>query len=407
MTLSEKIAARHLKVKDSRVSTFIEPKKQEIMTAIREINIEGQFNPTDAELMYVASVFSAKKFLSLADVKAEDIDIIGRRELEDLNQKLKVFTDKMNAVKAFGLFDLIDKLSQEVNESDIGALWEKAVNAKPSLYAKFMSMFQPSYADRSISERVQNISVILKSKGASLGAKIDKIELDLRQHKREQDINIKDLEKVYQVYIDSFIELRKQFALIMFVQHFYKTQYETFLQSDLSDMISIKEKEEYAQVYDKIQNRAFIIQKSMANLPLTVAQNSSIISSCRKIIDEIDNTILSSMPMIRSSLMSIHGVLIAKQGMLASKSATELSMNLSKVNSNAVTQLSKDAIEISAKNRLKEAKNLKEVIDDFKNRQAIVEQAKLTAGRDMEEAQRLLNEASNELSELFAKNKIN
>lgn len=189
MTLSEKIAARPLKVKDNRLSTFIEPKKQEIMTAIREINIEGQFNPTDAELMYVASVFSAKKFLSLADVKAEDIDIIGRRELEDLNQKLKIFTDKMNAVKAFGLFDLIDKLSQEVNESDIGALWEKAVNAKPSLYAKFMSMFQPSYADRSISERVQNISVILKSKGASLGAKIDKIELDLRQHKREGDAN--------------------------------------------------------------------------------------------------------------------------------------------------------------------------------------------------------------------------
>jgi hypothetical protein len=406
MTLQEKVNLRPPKEKSHQVSKFIEPKKHEIMTALKELNIPDNFHPTDDEIQYVASVFNSKKFLTIDDVKPSDIDLIGRRELEDLNKKLKAFTDKMNNVKAFGLFELIDKLSNEVAASDMENIWEKAMKAKPTVYARFMSMFNPSYSKRSISEQIESMSTLLKSKGASLGAKIDLIENDLNKHKQEQINNIDAMRKVYDIYVDAFVSIRKQFALIIFIQHFYKTRYEQFLQIDSKDFIDLKKKEDYNQVYNMIENRAFIIQKSMAQLPLTVTQNASIISSCSKIIEEIDNTILSSMPMIRANIMNIHGVLLAKHGILASESATTLGNNLARLNSKIVTDLSVESIQLSSRNRLNEAKNLHEIIEDFKNRRDLIEEAKRTAAQEMEEAKNLLNQSCSELQQLFNENKI-
>ena len=145
------------------LSVYEAPKAELIQNALAVKGYEKLIEPTDTELKYVAQVFQSKKLHVMDNVNYEVVSSVGGSEFNNLNNSLKVFTSKMSAVKTPGLFTLIDTLSKDIQGANLDEIWNKTVNAKPTLMARFISLFNPSAKEESLNEQFKELySSLLK-----------------------------------------------------------------------------------------------------------------------------------------------------------------------------------------------------------------------------------------------------
>ena len=100
-------------------------------------------------------------------------------------------------------------------------------------------------------------------------------------------------------------------------------------------------------------------------MPITSQQNANLVTVCRNLLKEIENTRLSSFPTIRSNLLGLGISLRTQQSMMTNASAQELDRNLTKMAAKVSGDLTEKGIKLSGEARLREAETLKAVVDDL------------------------------------------
>ena len=103
----------------------------------------------------------------------------------------------------------------------------------------------------------------------------------------------------------------------------------------------------------------------MLQMPITSQQNANLVTVCRNLLKEIENTRLSSFPTIRSNLLGLGISLRTQQSMMTNASAQELDRNLTKMAAKVSGDLTEKGIKLSGEARLREAETLKAVVDDL------------------------------------------
>lgn len=356
--------------------------------------------PSDKELQYVEAVFNNKQLMKIDNVTYPLVANIAKSEFNNLNTKLKEFTSKMTNIKTPGLFTLIDSLSQDINNANLEELWQKTVNAKPTLMAKVKSWFIPSARNESLNEQFKMIYKDLTTAGKGLEVKLGDIEKQLLVKKTEQENNIRSLETSFQLYYDAFQELRKEFALIVAIEETYKQNLEQFkLENNvgLQEVNINKQLKEYEEILKDIENKRLLIHGSLIKLPITVSQNSNLISVCKNLLKEIDNTLMGSFPTIRSNLIGLGVSLNAQQAMLGTESAKTLDRNLAKLSQKVNEDLLIKAEVFASESRLKDAETIKDMVDSLKGLNDRLLDAKNQSQTNIDQATQILNEASTDL----------
>ena len=384
-------------------NNFTAVRNEDIRKSLEAAGMTALVNPNDMELSYVNSVFQSKGFHQIQNVTYESVNNIGRTEFEDLNRKMKEFTSKMGGVNTAGIFDLIDEVSKGVDETELESIYMKAVNAKPTLWALFLSLFDKNAKGRSVGQKLKVLQETLSANGKSLEVKLTSIEQDLSKQKLLQEKNIKDLEKSFEIYYNSFIELRKQYALIVYLEHSYKAQLDKFKADNAgsTDLIINKELQDYEGRYVDIQNKRLIIHKSLLQLPIIVQQNTNLVTVCKTLLKEIDNTLVSSFPMIRGNLQTIGVSIMTQKAMLGNNSAKELEKNLAIMANQVTGNLAVAGATLSANLRLEEAKTMETLVGGLKSLTERLDAAKLESQQKMSDANSILTNATNELKDLL------
>ncbi len=379
------------------------PRAEIIKNSLTVKGYQKLIEPTDIELKYVAQVFQSKKLHIMDNVTYPVVSGIGGPEFTQLNNALKVFTSKMSAVKTPGLFTLIDTLSKDIQGANLDEIWNKTVNAKPSLMARFMSLFNPSAKDESLNEQFKVLYANLTEKGKGLEVKLGKLENDLRKQKKEQEDNIRALEQSFEIYFQAFTELRKQFILIVFLEESYRVQFEDFKAKNVNTTeLSVSRKlQEYEQIMEDIENRKMIIHGALLKLPITVHQNSTLVNVCKKLSKEVDSVLENSFPTIRSNLIGLGISLNSQQAMLGTQNIRELDANLSQMSMKVSSDLAVKSELLTSQTRLKEANNIKTLVQGLKDLQERTQAAKEEGRTNMEQAQALLDEATDELKQIL------
>ena len=385
------------------LSVYEAPKAELIQNALAVKGYEKLIEPTDTELKYVAQVFQSKKLHVMDNVNYEVVSSVGGSEFNNLNNSLKVFTSKMSAVKTPGLFTLIDTLSKDIQGANLDEIWNKTVNAKPTLMARFISLFNPSAKEESLNEQFKELYSKLTESGKGLEVKLSKLELDLRKQKKEQEDNIKALEQSFEIYFNSFVELRKQFILIVFLEESYSKQFEDFKTkySNTTELTINRKLQEYEQVMEDIENRKMIIHGALLKLPITVHQNNTLVGVCKKLSKEVDSVLENSFPTIRSNLIGLGISLNSQQAMLGTQNIRELDANLSQMSMKVSSDLAVKAELLTSQTRMKEANNIKNLVLGLKDLQERTQAAKEESRANMEQAQNILNEATDELKQIL------
>lgn len=385
------------------VNNYTSVRNDDIRKSLEAAGMTQLVNPNEMELTYVNSVFQSKGFHKIENVTYDAVNTIGKAEFEDLNRKMKEFTSKMGGVNTAGIFDLIDEVSKGVAETDLESIYMKAVNAKPTLWALFLSLFDKNAKGRSVQQKLKALGDTLGANGKSLEVKLTSIEQDLSKQKQMQEKNVKDLEKSFEIYYNSFIELRKQYALIVYLEHSYKAQLDKFKadNSGSTDLVISKELQDYEGRYQDIQNKRLIIHKSMLQLPIIVQQNTNLVTVIKTLMKEIDNTLVSSFPLIRGNLQTIGVSIMTQKAMLGNNNAKELEKNMALMANRVTGDLAVAGATLSADLRLQEAQTVETLVGGLKTLTQRLEAAKEESQQKMNDATGILTNATNELKDLL------
>ena len=166
-------------------------------------------------------------------------------------------------------------------------------------------------------------------------------------------------------------------------------------------MIINKELQDYEGRYVDIQNKRLIIHKSLLQLPIIVQQNTNLVTVCKTLLKEIDNTLVSSFPMIRGNLQTIGVSIMTQKAMLGNNSAKELEKNLAVMANQVTGNLAVAGATLSANLRLEEAKTMETLVGGLKSLTERLDAAKLESQQKMSDANSILTNATNELKDLL------
>ena len=386
------------------VSSYQQSRNSDIIAAMQGQGFDKLMIPTEAELTYVNSVFQNKGFHELDKVTFTAVQDIGKAEFADLNTKLKKFTSAMKGVDTAGMLGMLDDLSKDVQDVDLEGIWQKAVNAKVPLWVRFLAMFRPDYAKKRTGEMLTDLQQLLTGRSSALETKLTKIERDLTNQRDKQEKNIKTLESAFEVYYTSFQQLRKQFALAVYLEHSYKNQVENFKAANagmLTELTVNKKMQDYERISDDIQNKRLILHKTLLQLPITVLQNTNLIKVCKTLMKESENTLASSFPMIRSNMMQIGTAIEAQKGMLSTEAAQKLEANSAAMATKVTQDLTIKAERMSSTARLREAENAGKLVAEWQQFNNHLATVKAESQQDYAKASAILVQATEDVKQML------
>lgn len=362
--------------------------------------------PTQEEIQHVSVLFKDRKLNNLEVISYKLVSDVGRKEFGDLNTKLKQFTSKMSLIKTPGLFTLIDELSKNVNDADLDSIWEKTVKAKPSVGARIKSWFNPSALSENLQSQYETVYKLLTERSKGLEVKLSGIESKLIQQKHEQENNIAALTSSFELYFNSFQDVRQQFIFILYLEEFYKQEFEKYKQDNAHEQnIHVTRKiGEYESILSDIENKRLVLHGALIKFPIIVKQNENLINVCKNILKEIDNTLMSNFTSIRSNLMGLGISLNAQQALLGTNSAKILDEQSSKLSMKINADLSVKAEKFAGESRLREAENIKALVDQIKDLNNNIVQAKEESRQNILKATDIMNETTNELKLILGQN---
>ena len=364
------------------------------------------FAPTQEEIQHVSVLFKNRKLDNINVITYKVVSEIAKPEFVSLNNQLKQFTSKISSIKAPGLFILLDELSKGVSDADLEQIWERTVNAKPSLMARIFSVFNPKAIGTNLQTQYESVYKLLTERSKGLEVKLGTIEKQLIVQKHEQENNIAALTSSFEMYFNSFQNVRTEFIFTLYLEEFYKQEIEKFklANPNLQDLQVSKQLSEYESVLNDIENKRLVLHGALIKFPIIVKQNENLINVSKNILKEIDNTLLNNFTSIRSNLMGLGISLNAQQALLGTNQAKLLDEQSSKLSSKIVGDLSVKAEKFASESRLREAENIKKLVGDIRVINDKVQQAKEENKADMQKAQDILNEATQELKQILGQN---
>ena len=352
---------------------------------------------------FVLSEFTKKKFNNLANINYDTISTIANKEFNDLNEKLKAFTSQMDKVQTPGLFPMIDDLSKKLHDAELANIWNKAVNAKPTLWAKFLNIFDKKSANISLNSKYEQLTTLVTQRSSGLESKITELEKELVKQENEQRINVKMLEHAYSMYYKTFLELRQQLIFIVFLEEYYKKHLEDLSNVVNEDALVLQNELKDAQtVLEDIQDKRLILHKTVIQLPITAQQNKNLVGVCKNLLKEIQNTRTSSFMSIRTNLVTLGTALKTQQALLTNQSAKDLEHNSSILASEISGNLAVKGVLISSEARLKEVQTVQKLIENLERSSESLMEARQQSQLNIEEATITLLETTNKVKELIS-----
>lgn len=352
---------------------------------------------------FVLSEFTKKKFNNLANINYDTISTIANKEFNDLNEKLKAFTSQMDKVQTPGLFPMIDDLSKKLHDAELANIWNKAVNAKPTLWAKFLNIFDKKSANLSLNSKYEQLTTLVTQRSSGLESKITELEKELVKQENEQRINVKMLEHAYSMYYKTFLELRQQLIFIVFLEEYYKKHLEDLSNVVNEDALVLQNELKDAEtVLEDIQDKRLILHKTIVQLPITAQQNKNLVGVCKNLLKEIQNTRTSSFMSIRTNLVTLGTALKTQQALLTNQSAKDLEHNSSILASEISGNLAVKGVLLSSESRLKEVQTVQKLIENLERSSEALMEARQQSQLNIEEATATLLETTNKVKELIS-----
>lgn len=387
-------------------SSYLDVRSNSILEALKVDGYDKLMPPTQVELEYVSNVYENKGYWDINSITSAIVDSVGRTELENLNNQLKDFTSKMNSVDSTGSYNLIDELSVAYDSAELPQVWEKAKNAKPTLLARILGIFNPHAVKKSVLNRYDAMARVVQDRGASLEAKFVEIEKGLKDRCNVLVKNIDMLDKSSLMYYNAFCKLRTQFIMIRYMEYNYELQLKMYKEQNegTQDIVVQNQIKNYERIARELTTRRMLIHKVLLQLPMTDEQSRRLVNVSRSLIDEINNTLLASMPVIRMNFVGIKAALDAERAFLSNSDARNLEQKSGQLIAEVSGNLAVRSELAYGANRLAEANAIDQIANTMLSCRNSLVEAKNKSKKDIDEATNLLHNTTIKVQQVMSTN---
>lgn len=378
-------------------------RNQAVIDSLQKQGIYTILAPTHNELSYADGRYNSSNLHLMENVTENLISKWGEKSLTEMNKKLSDFMDSMGLVTKdnASISSLIDDLTKEVDPKDLEEIWTKAINAKPTLLAQIIGLVNSKYKQKNVAQQVGKWASVIDQKGQLANNRIGGIEQDLVKQRDQQKENISILESTFELYYNTFKELRAEYILLQYVKTNFDNQLAQFKLKDNTSIQAQKELAQYERVGNLIANKQLLIQKSLMQIVLVVDNNDTLIKSCQNMLLDIDNLILHSLPNIRSNLITIAIALRTEKQMLENKSIHDFDANQSLLASKITSRIGVQTEQLQGQQALRDANVMQNLVAQAEKFRADVKIAKENKQKDIDKASEIMNNASHELVALL------
>lgn len=332
-----------------------------------------------------------------AEISQHDIAALGVEPELALNRTLDGFLSRIDKATSPQLFTLVASLNQHVQDENLPELANRILNARPSLLARILGIFNPKSLRQAANRAYEEAARIASGRSKALSDLIGTMETRLRVEMTRLNEELRHLDTVKAEYRKSFVAFAEDAVFLNSV--LAKARIEVAaMEPELAG-----DPQRGHDVRDKLQSlesRALAVEATLTKLPadqlvIRQLQNAGVAT-----LQELATTMASRFASIKMTLLTIHGARMVQDLQRLGQQGADLDRNLNHVRS----QLMKDVVETAAtapgNNRLAQAQQLQSVVADTQNLVALVDASRDTNQRKFDEARALMAQARQDMLSL-------
>jgi hypothetical protein len=332
-----------------------------------------------------------------AEISQHDIAALGVEPELALNRTLDGFLSRIDKATSPQLFTLVASLNQHVQDENLPELANRILNARPSLLARILGIFNPKSLRQAANRAYEEAARIASGRSKALSDLIGAMETRLRVEMTRLNEELRHLDTVKAEYRKSFVAFAEDAVFLNSVLAKARTEVaamEPELAGDPQRGHDVRDK------LQSLESRALAVEATLTKLPadqlvIRQLQNAGVAT-----LQELATTMASRFASIKMTLLTIHGARMVQDLQRLGQQGADLDRNLNHVRS----QLMKDVVETAAtapgNNRLAQAQQLQSVVADTQNLVALVDASRDTNQRKFDEARALMAQARQDMLSL-------
>lgn len=332
-----------------------------------------------------------------AEISQHDIAALGVEPELALNRTLDGFLSRIDKATSPQLFTLVASLNQHVQDENLPELANRILNARPSLLARILGIFNPKSLRQAANRAYEEAARIASGRSKALSDLIGTMETRLRVEMTRLNEELRHLDTVKAEYRKSFVAFAEDAVFLNSVLAKARTEVaamEPELAGDPQRGHDVRDK------LQSLESRALAVEATLTKLPadqlvIRQLQNAGVAT-----LQELATTMASRFASIKMTLLTIHGARMVQDLQRLGQQGADLDRNLNHVRS----QLMKDVVETAAtapgNNRLAQAQQLQSVVADTQSLVALVDASRDTNQRKFDEARALMAQARQDMLSL-------
>ena len=341
--------------------------------------------------------------LSIHDLSLLQISGLGAEVEIALHKSLGSFLDRIEKGDSPQIFRLVSELNAAIKAEDLDGLADQIINGKLGFFDKLLGLLNPKRMAASRTNMFEQLRMMVSGKSRKLSSVLDKMEKDIEVEKSralEEARNLERLKDNYRTRFGDFV-LATVFLSTLLVKAEQELAEVTAAEArgDFSRKMTLQEAQDKVQA---LESRALSIEAVLTKLPAEQLVIRQVQTATIQTVQEITTTTAGRMASIKMTLLVLHSAMGVQNLQRTAQQGADLDANLSKVRNRLVTQVVTSAANAPGDNRLQQASQLRDVVKNTRELQAVVEKARLDNKVKFDGARAILVQARTDLTELGA-----
>ena len=341
--------------------------------------------------------------LSIHDLSLLQISGLGAEVEIALHKSLGSFLDRIEKGDSPQIFRLVSELNAAIKAEDLDGLADKIINGKLGFFNKLLGLLNPKKMASSRANMFEDLRMMVSGKSRKLSSVLDRMEKDIEVEKSKALEDAKSLERLkdnYRARFGDFV-LATVFLSTLLVKAQQELAEVTAAEArgDFSRKMTLQEAQDKVQA---LESRALSIEAVLTKLPAEQLVIRQVQTATIQTVQEITTTTAGRMASIKMTLLVLHSAMGVQNLQRTAQQGADLDANLSKVRNRLVTQVVTSAANAPGDNRLQQASQLRDVVKNTRELQAVVEKARLDNKVKFDGARAILVQARTDLTELGA-----
>jgi len=348
---------------------------------------------TPEQLTQLAQRLSQVNFDTIT--KAE-IGKLGSSAEESLHRTLDDYLKNIDQIEHPRLFALLEALSEDVEKEKLDQLADRIINGKVGLGTRLVSMVSKKAMKRAQDDLIDETRRLLSDKTRNLSETINRKELELNREMVKVEATVHALDHLMPQYRDRFIEMATEVAFASaFAQIARLNLMEREQTVSPTDILAQSELDGLKDKLEGLESRALALNGQMTRLPAETLVARTLQNAGLQTLQEITTNARGRFASIKQTLISLHVSLQIRDVQRLDQQGARLDESLNRVRGKLLTQVVNTAANAPGDNRLKQAQEVKKIVEDTNKLRIVVKTAQQANLGKFEQARTIFAEARN------------